>query len=165
MGDTMPIQEVRPMNESQRSSSLTSWFGRLVGLSAVSPDIGLLVLRLSVGLTMAFGHGLGKVPVSDRFVSGVAEMGFPMPTVFAWSAALSELVGGIFIALGLLTRPSALMLLVTMAVAVFVGHAGDPFGKRELGLLYGAASITIAVAGPGRFSLDALIGRRLGKAG
>jgi putative oxidoreductase len=161
----MASEEVNPMSDPRGSSSLASWFGRIVGLSSVSPDVGLLVLRLSVGLMMAFGHGLGKVPVSERFVSGVAEMGFPMPTLFAWSAALSELVGGIFIALGLLTRPSSLMLLVTMAVAVFLRHGDDPFSKRELGLLYGAACIALAVAGPGRFSIDALIGRRVAKAG
>lgn len=153
------------MSDSHRTSSLPPWLGTILGQRGVSPDVGLLLLRLSVGLTMAFAHGLGKVPVSDGFVRGVAEMGFPMPSLFAWSAALSELVGGIFIAAGLLTRPSSVLLLATMAVAVFVRHANDPFAKQELGLLYGAACIAIAVAGPGRFSVDALLGRRFTRAG
>ncbi len=91
-----------------------------------SVDWGLLVLRVFSGLGIAFGHGLGKLPPSDRFIAGTAELGFPMPFVFAWVAALSEFLGGIFIALGIFTRPAAFMVLMTMLVAVFRRHINDP---------------------------------------
>ena len=82
---------------------------------------------------MAFAHGIGKVPPSDGFIGFVGKLGFPAPDFFAWAAGLSELVGGIFIALGLMTRVSGFFLLQTMLVAVFLAHGDDPFGKMEKG--------------------------------
>ena len=78
-------------------------------------DIGLLVMRLGFGLIMALNHGLSKIPPADGFVDGVAKMGFFMPQVFAWAAGLTEFVGALLIAAGLLTRPAS---------AVFDHHDG-----------------------------------------
>lgn len=125
------------------------------GATSRATDIGLLILRLGVGLAMAFGHGIGKIPPSEGFVEGTAAMGFPVPVVFAWAAALSEFLGGILIALGLLTRPAALMLAGTMAVAAFVRHVADPFSTKELALVYLVASLALLIAGAGRYALDA----------
>ena len=123
-------------------------------------DIGLFILRASAGLFIAFGHGLSKV-YSDGsfgppggFVNRVKEMGFPAPTAFAWMAALIEFVGGILLALGLMTRPVALALTFNMAVAGFVRHAKDPFSVKELALLYLCAFALFIFTGAGRFSLD-----------
>src|SRR3989338_5873123 len=84
-------------------------------------DIGLLWLRVLTGLGMAY-HGYGKVfgGSMDKMTEGVAAMGFPAPEFFAWAAALSEFAGGILLVLGLFTRPAALFILITMAVAVFI---------------------------------------------
>lgn len=82
-----------------------------------NPDLGLLLLRIGMGLAMAFAHGLGKLPPSDKLIEGVGSMGFPVPVVFAWLAALSEFAGGILIALGLFTRPASLFLAGTMCTA------------------------------------------------
>ena len=129
-------------------------FGGAGGGSAAA-DAGLLVLRVFMGLALALGHGLGKLPPSARFLAGVEEMGFPLPVLFGWAAALSEFAGGILIALGLLTRPAAFFVAVTMAVAAFVREAGNPFGDRELALLYGAVAVMLLLAGAGRYSADA----------
>ncbi|MBU6365102.1 MAG: DoxX family protein, partial [Gemmatimonadetes bacterium] len=102
-------------------------------------------------------HGMGKLPVSDKFVEGVGSMGFPVPVVFAWAAALSESVGGILLALGWFTRPAAAMIVATMTTAVVLRHAGDPFGNRELPLLFGTVALMFLLAGPGKYSVD---GRR-----
>ena len=141
-------------------------------------DVGLLITRVMVGLLLAFGHGLGKVWTKDGlgpsagFVKGVENLGFPAPTAFAWAAALTEFVGGILLAAGLLTRPAALALAFNMVVAAFGQHLGDPFfpAKRgepakELALLYMAPGILFLLAGAGRYSLDALIARRAGGGG
>ena len=126
-------------------------------------DVGLLVLRVFAGVSLALAHGLGKLPPSDRFLRGVAEMGFPAPTLFGWAAALSEFAGGLLLAAGLLTRPAAVLIAITMGVAAFVRQAGDPFGERELALLYGAVALLFACAGAGRLSLDAAVARRFGR--
>jgi len=126
-----------------------------------SLDLGLLILRLSFGLAMAFAHGLGKVPPSERFIEGVSSMGFPFPVFFAWSAGLSEFVGALLIAAGLLTRPSAVLLAGTMFVAAFIRHGADPFNQKELALLYFAFSLAFIFLGAGRFSLDAIIRKKI----
>jgi putative oxidoreductase len=64
-------------------------FGGAVIESALA-NVGLTILRVFTGLSMAFAHGLGKIPPSERFVEGTANMGFPMPEFFAWAAGLSE---------------------------------------------------------------------------
>jgi putative oxidoreductase len=125
----------------------------------LSPDLGLFIFRIAIGLMMAFSHGLGKMPPPDMFVNGLDSMGFPTPVFFAWCAALSEFVGGLLIGAGLFTRISALFLGITMAVAGFIAHAADPFAKKEMALLYLAACLLLFFQGGGRYSLD----RRFGK--
>ena len=132
---------------------------------SVAADVGLTILRLGIGLMMAFGHGLAKVPPAAGFVEAVAGLGFPLPAVFAWAAGLSELVGGLLIAAGLFTRPASLFLAVTMAVAAFMRHGGDPLFSREgpskeMAVLYLVAAAAFMLAGSGRFGIDALLRRR-----
>lgn len=117
-------------------------------------DLGLLALRLGVGITLAFGHGLGKLPPSDGFISGTAEMGFPLPALFAWAAALSEFAGGLLLAVGLATRPAAFFVACTMAVALFARHDGLVFGEGEKAWLFLIAAVAILIAGAGRYALD-----------
>lgn len=125
-----------------------------------NPDLGLLIFRVFIGLSMAIAHGLGKVPPPDMLIDGVAGMGFPLPVVFAWGAALSELIGGLLIAVGLFTRPAALSLGFTMAIAAFVAHSADPFDKKEMALLYLVACVLLFFQGAGRFSLDRIFRKK-----
>lgn len=123
-------------------------------------DFALLLVRAFFGLALALAHGLGKVPVGEPFIAGVAALGFPAPALFAWAAALSELVGGLLLALGLFTRPAALAILFTMGVAAFARPAADPFGERELALAYFAVALGFLLLGAGRYSLDAVLRNR-----
>lgn len=134
----------------------------LVGTGDTSrwTDVGLLILRLGFGLSLAFAHGLGKLPPSEGFVGVTGELGFPAPLLFAWAAGLSEFVGGLFLAVGLFTRPAGLFVAITLGVAAFLQHAGDPFPDRELALAYFAVGLAFAFTGAGRYALDARIRRR-----
>lgn len=126
-------------------------------------DLGLLLARLGFGLVLAFAHGVNKLPPSERFIEVVAGLGFPLPGLFAWAAALGEFAGGILVAAGLLTRPAALAIVVTMLVAAFGRHAADPFTDKELALLYGFAAVLFACTGSGRFGADARLRALIGR--
>lgn len=143
-------------------------------------DLALLILRLA-GLYLAFGHGWGKVlglaTGQSRFAEGVANLGFPLPLVFAWAAALAELAGGIAVALGLLTRWAAAFAGVTMFVAAFLQHHAlgrflswigvspasedqlKAWGNPELAVIFLLVFVAVALLGPGRFAIDAKLRR------
>lgn len=125
------------------------------GIKDTLQSFGILWLRVLTGLGMAY-HGYGKVFSGsiEGFAKAVASMGFPMPEVFAWAAALSELVGGLFLVLGLFTRPAALFIFGTMFVAAFIAHGSDPFSKKELALAYLTASGALFMLGSGALSMD-----------
>ncbi len=132
------------------------------GESGLSPwaNAGTALLRIFTGVTMAFMHGAGKIPPSDKLVESTAGFGFPVPFVFAWAAGLSEFLGGICLALGLFTRISSFFIASTMFVAAFFAHAKDPFGTKELALLYMFVSAAFLFKGSGDWSLDALLRRK-----
>ncbi|MFP4091848.1 MAG: DoxX family protein [Cyclobacteriaceae bacterium] len=123
-------------------------------------DIGLLLLRILAGLSLMFGHGLGKLPPSEGFVSMVGDLGLPAPGFAAWLSTLAEFGGGILLVLGLLTRPTAVLIIINMLVAAFMAHAGESFGEREKALLFAFIALLYLIAGAGRYSLDARIGNR-----
>jgi putative oxidoreductase len=136
------------------------------GTASALGDFGLLALRITFGAYIAL-HGWDKVHsngqwgLPEQLVQGVQSMGFPQPTLFAWMAALTEFLGGIFLALGLLTRPAALALTINMGVAAFVAHGKDPWyapmeRSKEMALLYLAPFLTLLLTGAGRISVDRL---------
>ncbi len=122
-------------------------------------SVAMLVLRLVAGLTMAFSHGYGKL-------TGFSDMsgGFPDPIGLGSEVALilaifGEFFCGIFVALGVATRLSAIPIIITMLVAFAVIHGDDPFAKQEMSLLFLAMFTTIFVAGPGKYSVDNYISK------
>lgn len=131
-------------------------FGGESGLSYAA-NAGLALLRIFVGVSLALAHGIGKIPPGEGIITGTANLGFPMPTLFAWAAGLSEFLGGIFLALGLFTRLSGFFIAFTMFVAAFGAHAGDPFGKKELALMYMFVGLAFAIKGSGDWSIDSFL--------
>lgn len=127
-------------------------------------DIGLLMVRLAVGGTL-IAHGSQKLFgwFGGGGVEGTAEamerMGFTPGRPNALAAGLGEAGGGALIALGLATPAGAAAAAGTMASASSV-HLPNGFfamdGGMELPGVLGAAATGIAVAGPGRYSLDEL---------
>jgi putative oxidoreductase len=135
--------------------------------NAVLLSSGLLVARLVFGIIMS-AHGAQKLlgwfggyglTATGEFL---VQLGFRPARVFATMAALTETVGGILIALGLLGPVGpALMLSVMIVAAVTVHWRNGLFAMSngiELPLLYGAVAVVLALTGPGLFSLDALFG-------
>jgi putative oxidoreductase len=118
--------------------------------------VGLLWLRVLMGIGIAH-HGYGKVfgGHMDQFAQGVAQMGLPLPMVFAWAAALSEFLGGILVAVGFQTRVAAFFVFCTMSAAVFLHHAHDALAVKELALAYWTMAGALALTGGGSYSLDA----------
>jgi putative oxidoreductase len=134
----------------------------LFGSATTGPtgDAGMMLLRVFAGLALVYQHGRGKIPPSEGFVGRVDGMGFPAPEMFAWMAGIAEVGGGLLLAVGLLTRPVAAILVVHFIIVAFLAHAGDPFGRRELPLFFLFTSLMFVLTGAGRYALDAVIHRR-----
>jgi putative oxidoreductase len=131
----------------------------LLAVRAHLLDAGLLIHRLVFGGFMVIGHGLPKLQMFGGDPSK-----FPDPlgignTLSFYGCMAGEVLGPLLIAFGLLTRVAAVPAIFTMGVAAFLIHASDPFfmagaGAKEPALIYLVAFLTIALSGPGRFSID-----------
>ena len=126
---------------------------------------------------MIYGHGWGKF---QKFISGDWTFADPLmigegiqkvqnwigfdfwltdPIGFGEGLSLTlaagaEFVAALLVVLGLATRISALPLVITMLVAALIFHAGDPFGDKELPLIYATIFLSLFFTGPGEYSLD-----------
>lgn len=122
-------------------------------------DFGLLVMRLGLGLAFVV-HGSAKMFGGMEMWNQVgAAMGnFGMAHyhyIWGFLAAFAEFGGGILLILGFLTRPAAIMMCFTMAVATTM-HVlkGDPFQVYSHALELGVVFFALIFVGPGRFSID-----------
>lgn len=126
-------------------------------------DAGLALLRVIVGAVF-MAHGAQKLFVFglDGVSGGFAQMGIPFAAVAAPAVALGELLGGLALVSGLLTRVAAAGLSVIMLGALFSVHLAAGFflpNGYEFVLTLFAVSATLAVTGPGRYSLDRILTR------
>ena len=133
-------------------------FGGESGLSYAA-NAGLALLRIFAGVALALGHGFGKLPPSEGLINRTGEFGFPLPLIFAWAAGLSEFLGGIFLALGFLTRISSFFIAFTMLVALIGVHGADPFNKQELAFMYFFVAVAFLLKGAGDWSVDSFLRR------
>ncbi|MFJ6214119.1 DoxX family protein [Streptomyces sp. NPDC092296] len=136
-------------------------------------DLGLLALRGALGGTLA-AHGVQKLfgwlggGGLDGSAAAMDSMGFRPGHRNALAAGLGEAGGGTLLALGLATPAAGAAGLGTMVAAAAV-HAPNGFfaagGGMEYPILLGAASGALALTGPGRYSLDHLLGGGLARPG
>ena len=133
-------------------------------------SLGLLVLRLVIGLIIA-AHGAQKLlgwwggPGMANWTAGMTRMRVRPPIFWAWMSVLGEVLGGIGLAVGLLTPLPSLAVAATMLVAIALVHWPRGFWNTKGGFefnvsLLGAVA-AIALAGAGAYSLDAAFGIHL----
>jgi putative oxidoreductase len=119
-------------------------------------DLGLLVLRVAVGVTF-FAHGVDKLLDLDATRAFFASVDIPAPAVMAPFVALIETIGGLLLMAGLATPLAGVALAGDMLVAYLTAHIGHGFfvsdGGGELVLLLGAAGLALAGTGPGRYRI------------
>ena len=128
---------------------------------------GLLLARLVFGLVMA-AHGAQKlfgwfggygIAGTGNFFESI---GFRPGRLFAALAGIGEFGGGLLLALGFLGPIGPALILSVMIVAAVTLHLGKGLFAAtngiELPLLYSAASVALALTGPGLLSVDAAIG-------
>ncbi|WP_284982714.1 DoxX family protein [Arthrobacter sp. efr-133-TYG-118] len=134
-------------------------------------NTALTVLRVIVGFIFA-AHGWQKF--TEFTIAGTqtafGKMGVPAPDVVAPIVATIELVGGIALIAGVLTRVFAALLALDMLGALVLVHAPAGLfadkGGYELVLALAAGAAAVALAGAGRISIDAaLFGRKGSKLG
>lgn len=119
-------------------------------------SLGLLLLRVGLGALMLGGHGWGKLAGFTELAQKFPDPLGVTPPVSLALAVFAEVACSVLIALGVYTRLAAVPLLVTMAVAAGMVHAGDPWADKEMAVLYGVGFLVLIVAGGGRFTLDRL---------
>ena len=124
-------------------------------------NFGLLFLRVTSGIFM-LTHGVGKL--TKLIEGGTIKFANPIgigPEASLVLAVFAEFFCSIFIILGIATRISAIPLIITMLVAGFISHAGDPFAVKEKAFLFLVIFITTLITGAGKYSIDNFIYKKL----
>ncbi|MEZ5117061.1 MAG: DoxX family membrane protein [Candidatus Nanopelagicales bacterium] len=128
---------------------------RLSGGAAWIPT----VVRLAAGVVLV-AVSLSKFTRHADLVAAFERYGIPLPELSVYLAGTVELVGGLLLVLGLLTRPAALVVAAQMVVAVGTGGRIDrDFFHLWLGLILLAAALFLAWSGSGRLGVDERLAR------
>ena len=116
-------------------------------------DWAALLLRI-IGGGFMLTHG---IPKFMKLISGDLSFGNPIGIGEEASlilTILAEFVCAILILIGYKTRLAAIPLIITMLVAAFIVHGSDPFGEKEMALIYLIIYSAIYALGPGKYSID-----------
>jgi putative oxidoreductase len=133
-------------------------------------DLALLVLRVVAGGLLA-GHGAQKLfgSFGGYGLAGTADwletLGLRPGKLWASMAAFGELVGGLMTVLGLGGPLGSILTTTSMKMATFKAHSGKPIwaaaGGAELPVVNAAVGTALILSGPGRYSLDRVLGLRV----
>jgi putative oxidoreductase len=125
-------------------------------------DLAILILRVGLGVMFA-AHGAQKVfgafggPGIEGFSQALTGMGFKPALLWAYLAAYTELLGGLFIIAGFLTRISAALLFIVMMVAILKVHLKNGFflsgGGFEYIFIISCVCLALIILGTGKFGI------------
>ncbi|XYU18286.1 DoxX family protein [Bacillus pumilus] len=129
-------------------------------------SIAILLIRILLGLTF-IGHGLQKtigwfgINVWNKTVESFGHMRLKPPKLMAFFAALSEIGGGLLLALGLLTPLASILIIAAMVAAIITVTGRNGYWITNNGAEYNMLIIFVAIAiiivGPGIYSLDHIL--------
>jgi putative oxidoreductase len=122
--------------------------------------IGLLVLRIGVSASL-MTHGYGKLmnyeSLSTKFMGHMF-----LSSEFTLSLVIfAELFCAFFVLIGFGTRIFSIPVMYNFIIAITVAHAGDPFGKMEKAVLFFIVFIALFILGPGKYSVDYYISKKI----
>ena len=126
--------------------------------SAGAFNVGMLVLRIATGLLLA-SHGYAKLIKFSTLKYKFMNFMHLGSTVSLSLIIFAELICGILLILGLFTRFACIPIIIGMIVVVFIAAHGEIFNAGERGMMYLAATFTILFCGPGKISVDGMIGK------
>lgn len=127
--------------------------------SLKNADIALLVLRI-IGGGFMLAHGIPKL--MKLFAGGEIKFANPFGIGAGPSLGLTvfaEVLCAGLILVGLKTRLATIPLIITMLVAALMIHGSDPFGKKELALMYLGVYTALLMLGSGKFSVDGMMSK------
>jgi putative oxidoreductase len=118
------------------------------------------LLRVVAGLALVT-HGSGKIMNPFGAAGMVESLGFYPGSFWSLLLALTEFFGGLFIAIGFLTRPAAFAAFFVLSVTVYFHWIAksEGYSGAELSIIWAAIMLFFAVRGANRHSVDARIGR------
>ncbi|MCW1923974.1 DoxX family protein [Luteolibacter arcticus] len=126
---------------------------------------GLVLMRLTIGWMMLYGHGVAKIQNFEKLkatwaVPGIFPLNFMSSPVSLVATIGAEVVAAGLLIIGLATRPAAFVLGFAMCVAAFQVHAHDPFfakggAAKEMAVLYLIPCFVLIITGAGQWSIDA----------
>ena len=122
-------------------------------------NVASLVLRLTFGLLLCLNHGFDKLLHFSKLEYTFSD---PFHIGHRWTLVctiFSEVFCSLLLTLGLFTRIAALVLVIQFAVIAFLIHKGAALGVREPALLYLSAFFAVLMVGPGRVSVDGMMGK------
>jgi len=116
-------------------------------------------LRMGLGIIMLVAHGNDKLQHFSKY-SAIFSDPFHLGRITSLSLDIfAEFFCSCLIILGLFTRLACIPLIIAMSVAVLYAHHGDVFGVGERASLFLTGYIALLFLGPGKFSVDGLIGK------
>jgi putative oxidoreductase len=118
-----------------------------------------LILRLGLGIIMLAAHGYDKIQNFSKYSTAFADPFHLGSKVSLSMDIFAEFFCSCLIILGLFTRLACIPLIIAMSVALFNAHHGDAFGNGERAALFLTGYISLLFIGPGKVSVDKLIGK------
>lgn len=141
----------------------------MLGLPFLDHLRSLAPLALRLGLAVVFvDHGYSKLTggPAEQFGGMLTGLGVAAPELMAWLVTIAELVGGLMLLAGLATRLVTLPLIATLIGAIvlvkadleIIAPSGAPMPGAELDIALLAGLAALLLMGPGRLSLDGVLG-------